>query len=806
MWPFKPPVLDATSVVTFDATKGLLFVAFRDPEGRDIDGSVGLDALARGFQHGPRKVRLGDAALLATIVEHGGRWHPGAGFAIREEDAPDALRALQAEVPGVEIDARPLEMVEQAEIIGDDELQTATAFSDADGRHALPMAIVANQRGRSWIRSGTKFMRRPVLTATEIEQVEARPSAVLTGDDVPYYLAKQLVEAHKQGRKVVLGPRASEAQVLSGEWLPDVTVELENDRLSLDVGFRTGSTRVPFEAAANAGNRKFVKLGRDMWAKNDVAARRRVETALDAIPQLERQPNSGRAEGPAHALIAVQETFAALGSINLSESAKALRDKLLDFRRIEAVPPPRALNGTLRDYQQHGYNWLCFLRRYGLGGVLADDMGLGKTIQTLSAILNAHEAGQTDPCLVVCPASVTLVWEREVAKWCEGVKPVVLTSANRAKLIRDWPAKTVAIASYASVARNAELFASKVWNYVVLDEAHRLKNHTTASAKACKALLARHKLAVTGTPIQNRLLDLWSLYDSIMPGHLGADAATFERDFSDPERLRRRIEPFKLRRLKTEVAKDLPPLNQQLRSVKMLDAQRSLYKALVQNIVPAAVEALRDPARKGDTLALLEQLLRMRQVCAHPKLVDPKLALHGTSAKFDEFTELLEDCLESDHKVLVFTQWKQMGDLIRAHLVEQQIDHRTLDGSVPMADRGAIVEQFQRTDGPRVLVIGLLAGGEGITLTQADTIIMYDRWWNPAIEDQAIARAHRIGQERPVTAYVLETRDSIEERLADMLSSKRGLAEDLIHVDGAEKRITRDELLGVLLKELEAAT
>ena len=807
--------------MSYDAQQGMLYVALRDRDGNDVDGSRGVDALVGKFDHRGKTVRLpaATAELLAQIAEHGGRWQPGRGFAVRDDDVPDILHAFRTlaagpiespEVKALTIDERPIALAELVELDGDERLRRTVAFRDATGTRDIPAAIVTKQSGRAWIRTEHGFFGRPKLTKAELEQTPAAPQT-LSGDDVPYFLAKQIVEAQRQGRNVILGPRAANAHIASGDWLPEVAVEVTDDRLHLDVAFKAGDVRVPWQAAIDAGNRRYVPLANDTWAKNDRAARKRVEQALDEIPELKRDPQTGRCEAPAYALPVVQETFATFGTLNLSESARVLRDQLLDFRRIERVAPPRSLRATLREYQQHGLNWLCFLRKYGLAGILADDMGLGKTVQTLAAILAAHEAGQLDASLVVCPASVIGVWEQEIARWCDGVKPVVLTSQNRTAYMRDFPPRTIGIASYASVARNAEQFGEKVWNYVVLDEAHRVKNHTTATAKACKSLLARHKLAVTGTPIQNRLRDVWAVFDSILPGHLGDNVGAFEKSFGTPiekhddeaaaARLRKRIDPFKLRRLKTEVAKDLPPLNQQVRAVRMLDEQQQLYRDLVQEIVPAGIEALRN---RGGPLDVLEKLLRLRQICAHPKLLDKTLPLYGSSAKFDELRDLLEECLEAEHKVLVFTQWKQMADLIREHLAAEQIAHGMLDGSVPADARAALVKNFQRADGPPVLIVSLLAGGEGITLTQADTVIMYDRWWNPAIEDQAIARAHRIGQQRPVTAYILETRGTIEQRLAAMLASKKELAADLIHVDAAEKRITRDDLLAVLLAELDA--
>lgn len=826
MWPFSPPAIEARPLLHTDPSMAIVYLTFRDPDGIHIDGSIGIDALAKGFAHRGRRVRLsgGLTAMLARIAEHGGRWQPGQGFAFREEDVPDLLRAIRTlpnssaeETPEVRrliVDARALAPTDSAELIGDDLMERSTSFRDADGQVAIPVKVVQAGSKRSWVRSGSGFYRRPKLTAAEVDNLAADQSDVLTGDAIPYFLAKQLHDARKAGRAVLLGPRAQAARVLENEWLPDVKVDLRDERLQFDVSFKTGEFRIPLSTAKGARKSRYIRLPGDVWARNDQDARERVERVLKELPEVRQSSKTGSYSTPASALPALQESFAAIGTLDLSEAAKALRDRLLDFTRIENIPIPRRLKATLRDYQRHGLNWLGFLRRYGLSGVLADDMGLGKTVQTLSAILAAHEAGQYDASLVVCPASVTSVWAREVQRWCDGVKPVVLTADNRAKYLKSFPRETIAVVSYAAVARDPDLYNKRVWNYLVLDEAHRVKNHETVTARACKGLVAKHKVAVTGTPIQNRLKDLWSLYDSIMPGHLGTSAA-FERNFGNPiekekdekvaEQLRRRIDPFKLRRLKSQVAKDLPPLNQQVRTVRLLRQQQDMYDDLVKEIVPKSIDLLRDPSRRGGQLQVLEKLLRLRQVCAHPRLVDPTIPLYGSSAKFEEYRELLEDSVESGHRVLVFSQWKQMCDLICEHLTGNRIAHGVLDGSVPTAERARLVERFQKPNGPQVLVVSLLAGGEGITLTEADTVVMYDRWWNPAVEDQAVARAHRIGQTRPVTAYILETKNTVEQRLAELLGTKKELAEDLIAVDAAEKRITREDLLAVLQDELKHA-
>jgi SNF2 family DNA or RNA helicase len=300
-----------------------------------------------------------------------------------------------------------------------------------------------------------------------------------------------------------------------------------------------------------------------------------------------------------------------------------------------------------------------------------------------------------------------------------------------------------------------------------------------------------------------------------MQGYLGR-AAHFQTEYEIPithagsteaaAKLRRRIDPFTIRRTKAEVAKDLPPLSVQVLSLPMVPRQEELYLKLLRDEAPELINKLKEDGR--NTTAVFAKLMRLRQVAAHPRLVDPTQPRDGSSGKFDAFVELLGDALEEGHKVLVFSQWAQMAAIIREHLEtlrEQGIRHVYLDGRVPAASRPSIVAAFQETDGPQVMVLSLLAGGEGITLSEADVVVLYDRWWNPAVEEQAIARAHRIGQKSPVTALILEAKNTIEERLAELLSRKKSLAEAIITVDAAEKRISREDLLQLLQDELAAA-
>ena len=330
-----------------------------------------------------------------------------------------------------------------------------------------------------------------------------------------------------------------------------------------------------------------------------------------------------------------------------------------------------------------------------------------------------------------------------------------------------------------------------------------------------KRLLARHKIAVTGTPIQNRLADLWSIFDFLMQGYLGK-ASQFTNEFEVPithgedvaaaERLKRRIDPFKLRRTKKDVARDLPELTQQVESLPLMPRQRELYEQLVRDEAGKWLSELKtDPKAQ---IGVLEKLLRLRQVAAHPYLVDRSVEPRNTASKFERCVELIEEAIAEGRKVLVFSQFTGICELVCAHLEasEPRVRYSVLTGATLMPARDRAVEEFQSPDGPSVMVISLKAGGEGLTLTAADTVILYDRWWNPAVEEQAIARAHRIGQTMPVTAYILEAKDTIEERLADLLRRKRDLSSAVVSADLAEKRITREDLLELLQQEIDGAT
>ncbi len=607
-----------------------------------------------------------------------------------------------------------------------------------------------------------------------------------------------------------LGPRAARARFVTAGWRPHVEVDLDGPTLHLDVSFETLGGRVDWGTLEQGGKQGWVEVSPDTWVDFDARLLGRAREALASLPGVESIDGKGAFRAPAQAVPLLEELDAWM-NVHTTVGVRDLHRRLFDFEAIEPAPLPVGLLGEMRPYQKAGYDWLCFLQSYALAGVLADDMGLGKTLQALAALLASVQKGETAASLVVCPASVTSVWEEEVTRWCNGIRPVVLDASRRLAFLRDPRPRSLAIASYQSVARNVDAFSRVEWSYLILDEAHKIKNPDTATARACKSLRARYKLAVTGTPIQNRLSELWSLFDFLLHGYLGS-RGDFEDRFAHPigrdrdaqaaHRLRRRIDPFKLRRVKEQVAKDLPTLSQQVVSIALLPKQRELYRRIVRTELRQVVDGLRASASGSGAMHALTKLLRLRQVCAHPRLVDGSIELRGTSAKLEVLAADLEQILAGSHRALVFTQWTQMAALIRAYLAEEGIEHSHIDGTMPQELRKQVVKRFQERDGPPVMVLSLHAAGEGITLTAADYVFLYDRWWNPAVEDQAIARAHRISQKRPVTAYILEAADTVEQRLSALLAGKRALAAEIVTIDEVEKRITREDLLQVLEEEL----
>ncbi|WP_373989482.1 SNF2-related protein [Duganella sp. BuS-21] len=491
------------------------------------------------------------------------------------------------------------------------------------------------------------------------------------------------------------------------------------------------------------------------------------------------------------------------------ERLRALGRKLAAFERVQMVPSPAGLQASLREYQAEGLAWMQFLREYGLGGILADDMGLGKTIQTLSHILTEKEAGRlTTPALVVAPTSLMDNWQAEAARFTPGLRVLVLTGADRQQRYGDIARADLVLTSYALLPRDEELLRQQRFHLLILDESQYIKNHRSKAAQTAGLLQASHRLCLTGTPVQNHLGELWAQFHFLSPGLLG-DEKTFNANFRKPiekqgdaERnafLIRRIKPFLLRRTKDHVAKELPPKTEMVRMVELNGAQRDLY----ETVRLAMDKKVRDEiARKGvarSQIVILDALLKLRQVCCDPRLLKKTAGVRkaeAASAKLQVLMELVEELLDEGRKLLVFSQFTSMLALIEEELRAREVPYALLTGDTQ--DRAAQVQAFQGGQVP-VFLISLKAGGVGLNLTAADTVIHYDPWWNPAAENQATDRAWRIGQDKPVFVYRLIARGTLEEKIQELQRAKAGLA-DAVLAGGETQglQITPEDLLGVL--------
>lgn len=461
------------------------------------------------------------------------------------------------------------------------------------------------------------------------------------------------------------------------------------------------------------------------------------------------------------------------------------------FERLPPAVVPPDLSASLRGYQERGVAWLGFLRGAGMGGVLADDMGLGKTLQTIAA-LPAAGAGRS---LVVAPKSVLHNWASELARFRPSLKVAVFHGAGRALD----PHADVTLTTYGLLRSDVEALAAVRFSVVVLDEAQAIKNDSSQSARAAYKLDAELKLALTGTPVENRLGELWSLFRFAVPGLLGA-RGTFEARYERPieagdaqamEKLRARIRPFLLRRTKDVVAPELPPKTEAHLFVELEPDERAVYDAVRAATKADLVKRLDEGA---STLAVLEALLRLRQASCHSALVPGQRA--ETSSKLERLGDALEELAGEGRRALVFSQWVTLLDLVEPHLARRGLTWTRLDGSTK--DRKAVVDEFQAPGGPMVMLVSLKAGGVGLNLTAAEAVFLLDPWWNPAVEEQAADRAHRIGQDKPVIVYRMVAKDTVEERMLALADKKRALASAALGEGGRAETLTREDLLALL--------
>lgn len=486
-----------------------------------------------------------------------------------------------------------------------------------------------------------------------------------------------------------------------------------------------------------------------------------------------------------------------MGDDRIYNKIKALQK----YKELPVIEPPQGLKANLREYQLKGFSWLCFLQQHQLHGLLADDMGLGKTIQTLALLLHQKEQGLAKATnLLVAPTSLLGNWQSEARRFTPDLKVLILAGDNRDTQYAVWSDYDLVVTSYGILNRDMDQLRQLPVHYLILDEAQAIKNRKTQTAQAAKAIPSAHRLCLSGTPVENHLGELWSMFDFLMPGFLGREKL-FQQVYQIPiekdqnrerlQELQLRMAPFILRRTKSQVAKELPDKNEIVKMINLHEQQAHIYESIRLTMVDEIKQAFKD--HRGNQILIGNALLRLRQVCCHPSLVKlDSVDKTAPSAKLDWLMTAIPNLVEEGRRILVFSSFTGMLSLIQEQLKNIKIPYLSLTGKTPAKQRTKDIKRFQNEDVP-VYLISLKAGGAGINLTAADTVIHYDPWWNPAAEQQASDRAHRIGQEKQVFVYKLISRGTVEEKIYNMQQKKSELASQLLSADNSGLKLNEHQ-------------
>jgi len=581
----------------------------------------------------------------------------------------------------------------------------------------------------------------------------------------------------------------------AADWEAEIEDENDNDWFSLRFDLKVGEETLPLAPLLTPllaldpadlpevitlpiGQHRYIRLPYE-----------RIQPFLTTLQELfSRLPNNnGQLRLSRFDAISIDQLAEQGAAMRGAENLRQLAKQMKNFDGIKAVELPAGLNAELRPYQQSGLNWLQFLREYRFAGILADDMGLGKTVQTLAHLLVEKNAGRLDkPALVVAPTSLMGNWRREAERFTPELRVIVLHGTERHHLFDNVTNCDLLLTTYPLLSRDSEQLQAQHYHSIILDEAQAIKNPNTKMARLVRQLRSDHRLCLTGTPMENHLGELWSLFDFLMPGFLG-DSNTFKKQYRTPievhgdlekqQKLAQRVQPFLLRREKDDVASELPPKTEILQTVELEGKQAELYESIRLAMDKRVREAIKTQGLARSHITILDALLKLRQVCCDPRLLKLDQAKNvAQSAKLSLLMDLLPEQIEEGRRIILFSQFTSMLTLIEEELKKYNIEYSKLTGQTVKRDEA--IQRFREGD-VNLFLISLKAGGTGLNLTEADTVILYDPWWNPAVEAQAIDRAHRIGQDKPVFIYRLMVSGSVEEKMLAMQDKKRLLAKGI---------------------------